>query len=404
MVRSIMNCLGNNKFCYFLLFVRKRFVEVRIPSVAASLTFTTLLSLVPIFTVVLAVMSAFPVFEQFSNIIVRFIQMTIVPQGADTILSYLFEFKKQAAHLTTIGMLFLGVTSLLLIHTIDETFNRIWRVQTHRPMWFQFLLYWALLTFAPLALGASLTMWGLLLQESGFAHLPFIGEISSILVNTVILSLLYCLVPNRHVPWQHALLAAGITSVFLEMARFAFTLYFASFDGYQLIYGAFAAVPIFLIWLKLLWIFILTGAVFTASLSYWKDEAFLRDFSSKSIFQDLLAVLLLLYQAQQDGKSLSIQVLRQNIKMGYDELGDLLDKLAKHDLVYQGKSGWVLKTDAQHIQLINLFQWFVYTSHDTHQDINQACDALLHSGLPSLHISLSEFAQQLASIHASKTV
>ena len=266
----------------FALFLWQRFHEVRVPQVSASLTFTTLLALVPILTVTLVVVSAFPMFAEFSESVVRFIHTMIVPQGADTILSYLATFKAQASNLTAIGIIFLGITSLLLVQTIDQTFNRIWHVKTQRPFWMQFLLYWALLTFGPLAFGAALSVWGLLLKQSHLEEIPWLSAVvqisSSILLNTAMLWLLYRLVPNRYVPTLHALIGASITAILLELARRGFAYYVSSFNSYQLIYGAFAAIPVFLIWLNLLWMLLLTGAVITAALSYWKGEAFRRPF------------------------------------------------------------------------------------------------------------------------------
>lgn len=137
----------------FALFVWKRFNEIRVPQVSASLTFTTLLALVPVLTVALAVVSAFPMFDSLSAAFVGFVNQTVVPQGVDTVFEYINEFKQKASQLTAIGVIMLGVTSLMLIQTIDQTFNRIWRVNTQRPLVMQFLVYWALLTLGPLALG-----------------------------------------------------------------------------------------------------------------------------------------------------------------------------------------------------------------------------------------------------------
>ncbi|MDO5058535.1 MAG: YihY family inner membrane protein [Neisseria sp.] len=395
---SIQQACRRSRLLGFSVFLLRRFGEVRVPEVSASLTFTTLLSLVPMLTVVLAVVSAFPMFERFSETVVNFIQLTIVPQGADALMGYLDQFKQQAGSLTAIGIIFLGVTSLLLIRTIDQTFNRIWSVKSQRPFWFQFLLYWALLTFGPIALGASLSVWGILLKQSAVG-LPLIGKAlqfgSSVFVNAVILFLLYRLVPNRFVPLPHALIGAVLTAVLLELARRLFALYLGTFNSYQLIYGAFAAVPVFLIWLNVLWMLVLGGAVLTASLSYWKDEAFRRSWNAHERFDDVLNILLQLDQAQQQSRALNVRELRRCINLGYDELGDLLEKLARYDYVYKGKQGWVLKGKAETLRLNELFTRFVYRPEYMTTAAGQEVTDLLNAGLENLDISLAEFAERL---------
>ncbi|MDO5640528.1 MAG: YihY family inner membrane protein [Neisseria sp.] len=387
----------------FALFLWKRFNEVRVPQVSASLTFTTLLALVPVFTVTVVVVSAFPMFDTLSDSFVHFINQTIVPQGAGTIFSYIEQFKGQASNLTAIGAMMLLVTSLMLIRTIDQTFNRIWHVKTERPIWTQFLVYWALLTFGPVAIGVSASSWALLMKYSGFNEtFPLMARViqtaTSILFTTLLLWMLYRLVPNRFVPAKHALLGASVTAVLLEAARYGFAWYMGTFKGYTLIYGAFAAVPFFLLWLNLLWMLVLTGAVFTAALSYWQDEAFRRSFDARGRFDDVLKILLLLDDAQQNGNAMKVQDFRNHINMGYDELGELLERLARHGYVYQGKQGWVLKTNAENIEIADLFKLFVYRPSRYNQDhVNDSVEQIMQPCLDAMHISLAEF-----SVHAKQ--
>ena len=180
----------------FMLFVFQRFMEVRVPQIAASLTYTTLLALVPILTVTLVIVSAFPMFSDLSADFIQFINMMLVPSGVDVILDYINQFKAKASNLTAIGVIFLMISSLMLVQTIDQTFNRIWRVNTQRPWWMQLLVYWALLTFAPLVLGVSISVWGLMLQSSRLdVYFPFLADAlrigTSLLFNTILLWLLY---------------------------------------------------------------------------------------------------------------------------------------------------------------------------------------------------------------------
>ncbi|HFB1028807.1 TPA: YihY family inner membrane protein [Neisseria gonorrhoeae] len=392
--------LADNKICAFAWFVIRRFSEERVPQAAASMTFTTLLALVPVLTVMVAVASIFPVFDRWSDSFVSFVNQTIVPQGADMVFDYIDAFRDQANRLTAIGSVMLVVTSLMLIRTIDNAFNRIWRVNTQRPWMMQFLVYWALLTFGPLSLGVGISFMVGSVQDSVLSSgaqqwADALKTAARLAFMTVLLWGLYRFVPNRFVPARQAFVGALITAFCLETARFLFTWYMGNFDGYRSIYGAFAAVPFFLLWLNLLWTLVLGGAVLTSSLSYWQGEAFRRGFDSRGRFDDVLKILLLLDAAQKEGKALPVPEFRQHINMGYDELGELLEKLARYGYIYSGRQGWVLKTGADSIELSELFKLFVYRPLPVERDhVNQAVDAVMTPCLQTLNMTLAEFDAQ----------
>ncbi|HFC8765191.1 TPA: YihY family inner membrane protein [Neisseria gonorrhoeae] len=392
--------LADNKICAFAWFVIRRFSEERVPQAAASMTFTTLLALVPVLTVMVAVASIFPVFDRWSDSFVSFVNQTIVPQGADMVFDYIDAFRDQANRLTAIGSVMLVVTSLMLIRTIDNAFNRIWRVNTQRPWMIQFLVYWALLTFGPLSLGVGISFMVGSVQDSVLSSgaqqwADALKTAARLAFMTLLLWGLYRFVPNRFVPARQAFVGALITAFCLETARFLFTWYMGNFDGYRSIYGAFAAVPFFLLWLNLLWTLVLGGAVLTSSLSYWQGEAFRRGFDSRGRFDDVLKILLLLDAAQKEGRTLSVQEFRRHINMGYDELGELLEKLARYGYIYSGRQGWVLKTGADSIELSELFKLFVYRPLPVERDhVNQAVDAVMTPCLQTLNMTLAEFDAQ----------
>lgn len=389
--------LSENKIIGFLLFVVRRFSSERVPQVASSLTFTTLLALVPVLTVMLVVVSAFPVFDEWTASFVQFINRTIVPQGADVVFEYLDQFRNQAGKLTAIGSVMLMVTSLMLIQTIDSTFNRIWNVHTQRPIVQQLLVYWALLTFGPLSLGIGLSLTVGAVDGLNLARVsPYLAEGARLLMSlsfgTALLWALYRFVPHRFVPARHAFIGAVLTAFALQIAHYMFAWYMSNFDGYKSIYGTFAAIPFFLVWLNLLWSMVLAGAVLTSSLSYWQDNAFRRNFDSAGRFDDVLKILLLLEAAQQQGRAMMVQELRTHINMGYDELGELLEKLARHGYVYSGKQGWVLKTSADKIDLGELFKIFVYSPNYMKKDkVNTAVDQIMRPCVETMNMTLAEF-------------
>ncbi|WP_016687450.1 YihY family inner membrane protein [Neisseria sicca] len=401
--------LSGSKLFAFARFVVRRFDEERVPQAASSMTFTTLLALVPVLTVMVAVASIFPVFERWSDSFVSFVNQTIVPQGADMVFDYINDFRDQAGKLTAIGSVMLVVTSLMLIRTIDNTFNRIWRVNTQRPWMMQFLVYWALLTFGPLSLGVGISFMVGSLQGSALASfMPqwmggVLETLGTLFFATLLLWGLYRFVPNRFVPGRHAFIGALITAFCLEAARFLFAWYMGNFDGYRSIYGAFAAVPFFLAWLNLLWTLLLGGAVLTSSLSYWQGEAFRRDLDSSRRFDDVLKILILLNDAQEEGRALAVQEFREYINMGYDELGELLEKLAQNGYIYNGRQGWVLKTSADSIELGELFKLFVYRRSTGRRDeVSRTFDAVMRPCLKNLDMTLAEFASYTGSARKRK--
>ena len=401
--------LSDSKAFAFAWFVVRRFDEERVPQAAASMTFTTLLALVPVLTVMVAVASIFPVFDRWSDSFVAFVNQTIVPQGADMVFDYINAFRDQAGKLTAIGSVMLVVTSLMLIRTIDNTFNRIWRVNTQRPWMMQFLVYWALLTFGPLSLGVGISFMVGSVQDSALASFApqwvvgVLQTLGTLFFATLLLWCLYRFVPNRFVPGRHAFIGALITAFCLETARFLFAWYMGNFDGYRSIYGAFAAVPFFLAWLNLLWTLLLGGAVLTSSLSYWQGEAFRRHLNSSRRFDDVLKILILLNDAQEEGRALTVQEFREYINMGYDELGELLEKLAQNGYIYNGRQGWVLKTGADSIELGELFKLFVYRrSTGPRDEVNRTFDALMRPCLKNLDMTLAEFASYTGSARKRK--
>ncbi len=388
----------------FARFLWQRFNEINVPQVSASLTFTTLLALVPLFTVTVVVISAFPMFADISMQFNHFITAVLIPAaGAEAVGEYLFQFRDKASNLTAIGIIIMMVTSLMLIQTIERTFNQIWRVGRPRPLMMRILVYWALLTLGPLAIGFGMSMWGLLLKstlfELRYPTLSLItGWVSSVAFITLLLFLLYKVVPFRYVPARHALIGAAATALLLEIVRRSFTFYIANFNSYQLIYGTFAAIPVFLLWLNLLWMILLGGAVLTAALSYWQDQAFRRDVDSRGRFDDVLKILLLLDHAQAEGRSLKVQHFRRHINMGYDELGDLLEKLAAYGYLAKSGDGWMLKTNAAHIDVAELFRLFVYRPDPEHDgsadEVGQAVRRIMEPSLAAMNVTLDQLIPQ----------
>ena len=251
--------------------LRQRFREDRLGITASSLTFTTLISLVPLVTVMLAIFTAFPIFSQFQVALQKYFLQSLVPDNiARPVLGALTQFAGKANRLGAFGLVLLGVTALTMMLTIDRSLNAIWRVPKPRPIAQRVLVYWAALTLGPLVLGISLSLTSYAISASrGFVGaLP--GGIGLLLgaVEFVVMALgmasLFRYVPNTQVRWRHALAGGLFVAVGFGACRSLLTWYLVQVPDYAMVYGAFATLPLFLIWIFLSWVVVLLGAVIAA--------------------------------------------------------------------------------------------------------------------------------------------
>ena len=251
--------------------LRQRFREDRLGLTASSLTFTTLIALVRLVTVMLAVFTAFPMFSTFQVALQKYFLQSLVPDTiAKPVLGALTQFATKANRLGTVGLVLLVLTALALILTIDRTLNAIWRVRKPRPIAQRVLVYWAAVTLGPLLLGVSLSITSYAISASqGFVGaMPggvslLLGSLEFALLAAA-MSGLFHYVPNTYVRWRDALAGGLFVAVGFELAKRGFTWYIASVPTYSTVYGAFATVPIFLIWIYLGWVIVLLGAVIAA--------------------------------------------------------------------------------------------------------------------------------------------
>ena len=253
--------------------LRQRFREDRLGQAAGSLTFTTTIALVPLLTVALAVFTVFPGFSDFQIVLQKRLVEGLVPENISRqVLGYLTQFASKASRLGVAGVLALVLSALALVFTIERTLNAIWRVRKRRPLGQRILLYWTALTLGPLLVGASgVVMTQLLVYTRGLTPdinsgmRSVLGGIEFVLLAASV-SALYRYVPYTQVRWSHALVGGLWVALATEVARNLLVLYFGKVPAYSMIYGAFATVPILLIWIYLAWVIVLIGAVVVASL------------------------------------------------------------------------------------------------------------------------------------------
>lgn len=253
--------------------VLRRFIVARCAQTAAGLAFVTLIGLVPIMSVTAAALALLPDFADFGAHVEKFLLSYLLPQRAgDVVAKYALMFSAKAMGLTRVGAIMVALTATLILHTIDRELNTIFRVGRARPLWKSFLLYVVLLAIGPAVLGAVLAGYTYLLSAS-FGIIPtprwarnVLLPLAPLLPLWLLLSGLYAMVPNRSVRPRDALIAGAVAVVGLESGRALLAWYFAKIPTFTMLYGAFWAVPVFLLWLQLSWAIVLVGALVCAEL------------------------------------------------------------------------------------------------------------------------------------------
>jgi membrane protein len=249
----------------------ERFREDRLGLTASSLTFTTTIAMVPFFTVALALFTVFPMFATMQGRVQRWLIESLIPDNiARQVLGYLNQFASKASGLGVAGLLVLLVTAIALILTIDKTLNNIWRVRTPRPFAQRVLIYWAAITLGPLVLALSLSTTAYVFSVSrelvGRSVLKLVFDTFEFVLLAGGMASLYHYVPNTHVKWVHAWAGGFFVAAAIEVAKRALAYYLSLAPTYSVLYGAFAIVPILLIWIYVAWVIVLLGAVITAYL------------------------------------------------------------------------------------------------------------------------------------------
>jgi membrane protein len=358
---------GSRDLARFVRAAALRLREDRCLQIAGSLTYTTLLALVPLITVALALVSAFPVFARWTGQIDDMLVRNVLPQAIGKVVAtYLAQFAEKAAGLTAIGVVFLAGTALMLMLTIDGAFNQIFRVRRERPLLQRLLIYWAALTLGPVLVGLSISMTSYLVSASlGFARgLPYLGEtvlrFAPVLFTSAALTLLYAIVPNRKVSLAHALAGGVVAGVLFELMKRGFAFYIASFPTYKLVYGTFAAIPIFLVWLYASWLVVLFGATLTAVLPGYRQFDERQRLPGRRFFE-ALEVLRSLVAAQREGRAMPLAALAAGARLSPESCETLLERAARLGWVTHTATGaWLLQRDAGGLTLADVHRAFVF--------------------------------------------
>lgn len=323
--------------------LRERFREDHLGLTASSLTFTTILALVPFFTVALAVFTAFPIFGKLQDALQGWLVSSLVPDSISRqVLGYLTQFASKASSLGAAGFSILLATALALILTIDRTLNDIWRVQRLRPLGQRVLIYWAAITLGPLLMGASLALTSYVMSASGglVKRLPDGVQLLFDSIQFVVLAggmaALYHYVPNTPVKWRHAWTGGLFVAVCIELAKKVLAVYLGKVPTYSVVYGAFATLPILLVWIYVAWVIVLLGAVVTAYLPSLLAGVARRGTVAGWTFQLAVEVLQQLHRVRhQPLKGLRPSQFAQLLRVDGLQLAPVLEALTALDWVGQ---------------------------------------------------------------------
>ncbi len=342
----------------YILHTISRFISDGCQQHTAALTYMTLISLVPLFSVLYSVLSWVPAFQSVGDQLQQFIFANFVPEASQEISVYLEDFSEQTRNLGGIGALILMVTLMLMMRNIEGVFNHIWAAPYGRKGLFSFLLYWAILSFGPLLLGLSIAVSTLIFSSQ------YLGDLSTLtlgwllyylpwLFSWMALTLIYFAVPNYRVPFRDALIGGFIAMIAFELAKKGFALIVAH-SSYTSIYGAFATVPLFILWIYLAWSIVLFGAEIVRSIETVNSDSTV---NSKSDFYIALQCLWILRTEQKNSKGVNDKLLlKQNIN--YAQWAIVRSKLLDNKIITIGENkNYVLLANLDELTLWQLMNY-----------------------------------------------
>lgn len=381
----------------------RRIAEGQLAQVAGSLTFTTVLALVPMLTIALAIFTVFPLFNTFRNALEAYFIQSLMPKAISTnILGYLTQFASKASRLSAYGAVALMITSVAMLATIDKVFNQIWRIKQKRPLLKRILVYWALMTLAPLLLGVSITITSYIFAATSDVVGTIPGSktlytMTSISLIALAFSLLYVVVPNRPIEWRDAAWGGLVAGILFEIAKRIFASFVIHLPSYTVVYGAVALFPIFLLWIYTSWLITLFGAVLTASLPVVKYERWWHVPRPGSRFADAMALLEVLCQARNLSAQAAVSSwdIRSKTRLGLDEIEKLLlqmmragwvARLNADEVAHQkspllsGAECWVLLAHPGMVRIADVYRVFVFESQSDER-LTAKVDSAMQQGL-----------------------
>lgn len=353
----------------FMWYVSKRYWHDHCFQSAAAMSYNFLFAAIPMIAVGLAILAAFPVFDQIRLGFQDFILQYLLPQAGEEFRFALDEFLRNTRNLTAFGILALAITAIILLDTIETVFNRIWRQSQVRPLVARVTMYWAILTFAPLLVGGSVALSTIVFHQGGLSR--FSGLIAALVwlapfgLIMVAFMISYMVIPYRRVHLRGALVGAAVAAMLFQLLRWGFALYIEAFPSYKTLYGTLSVIPIFLLWVYLGWCIVLFGAEMVAAFPEWRRRPGAGTAKGSQPARRLIATLLMLerlYLARNTGQPIRTDKLAD---VAAESLADsdrgavqtILDRLTSDKIIGRAEpSGWYLVRDPKGVKLSALLR------------------------------------------------
>lgn len=371
----------DKKWFQFILFVIRRFETDRCREQAGSLTYTTLFAVVPMLTVFLVIISSIKALEPARQQLQQLIYSNFLPKTTIAFDKALNAFTDKSSNLTVIGILFLFITTVMMLTSIETVFNRIWRVTETRGGILGFMRYWTIISLGPILLGSafviSSTVASLNVLSNNFAGYEldgaFIFWLISFSLTVLGFFILNWTIPNRNVPIKAAFFAGLFSATVFEMLKHLFSFVMSNFTSYEIVYGAFAAVPIFLLWIFLSWNIVLIGVEISFALTAFNADTHMRRKRHAVIM--LLDLLELFYQKQQNGQTVTESEALD--VLGREEIGrwpSYIQLLEKQNLIKRtDDNNFVLLRNLAQVDFWSFYIQLPYTL-PRREDVNHATD------------------------------
>jgi len=403
----------------FCLYALHRFSRDGCFAASGALSYTTLVSLVPLGVIAFGILSAFPNFVEVRQEMLAMAFRNFVPTISEQAAWWFQYFAGSAAQATAIGIIGIAGTGILLLVTVEDQLNALWRVTVPRPWTQRVLAYWTLMTLGPLLIGMSLTLSTYLdtaarraginpdaihQLASGWPH--FFARLVPFLLELVACTLLYCVIPNCAVRWRDAVRGAAVAAVAIEILKIGFSIYISAMSSYQAVYGALAGIPIFLLWMYVTWMAVLLGAVVGANLPTWRVDERLAHLGSGGVRLGFsLAVIAALARAQQTGATSRVSELARELGVATSVIDAHLKRLARAGFVAPTQGGaWVLSWSLETATLHDLYlglglplagNWLARPLAPWHRQIAPAMDRVISAETAAMRMTLASVLSDL---------
>ena len=325
---------------------------------ASSLAYTSMLSLVPFMAVMVTVFSVFPMFEDVSGEIQDFIFKNFVPTSGEVLQEYIAGFVDKSRNMNVTMPLFVFVTSIMMMYTMEKALNRIWDTKPSGNIVKKVIMYWTVLTMGPLLVLGGLALTSLMFTYSGLAGIKvYLLKFLPIMASTIGFFLIYLIVPNRKVKFKSAIIGALTAAILFEMAKRGFAWYVVTFPSMTEIYGALATIPIFLIWVFLSWNIILLGGTIAATLETSRWRGHVQSYKGDQRFLVVIDILYRLFNASKKGKTISLSEIFNRLHTVPDDvINKQLDWLEERKLIQINQDGdYILLRDLESISIGELY-------------------------------------------------